>query len=73
MPRGLHTSRDFQGDVYKFLHMFIPTATTQHSSTYNASPKQNTAVGQGSSHPQKDAQEEEETRLLGVKFTHGKP
>lgn len=35
-------------------YTFIPTATTQHSSTYNASP--HTAVGQGSSHPQKDAQ-----------------
>lgn len=49
MPIRIHMSRDFHGDIYKFLHMFIPTATTQHSTTYNVSPKWNTAVRRGSS------------------------
>lgn len=65
-------SCDFQGDVYKLLHLFIPAATTQHSTTYNVSPKRNSAVGRGSSHPQKDAQEENEILVPGAKFIHGK-
>lgn len=72
MPRRIHMSCDFQGDVYKLLHLFIPAATTQHSTTYNVSPKRNSAVGRGSSHPQKDAQEENEILVPGAKFIHGK-
>lgn len=64
MPRRIHTNHDFQGVVYKFLQVFIPLATTQHSATYDVSPKRNTAVGRGSSYPQKDTQEENE--ILGA-------
>ena len=72
MPRRIHTSHDFQGDVYKFLHVFIPAATTQHRATYDVSPKQNTAVGRGSSYPQKDAQKRTKPWVPGVKCIHGK-
>ena len=42
MPGRVHMSCEFQGDVYKFLHLFIPAPTTQHSTTYSVSPKRNT-------------------------------
>ena len=65
MPRRIHTSHDFQGDVYKFLHVFIPAATTQHKSHLRCFSQAEHSCGEGLFLPTKGCPEENETLGAG--------